>query len=296
MSQSRMAELASKQTGAGIDVELSSFPQEPVASEVDNFLDEVNNVRSQMGTLRRLLDEIARGYDEQIWSSVQAGAAAPLHEQLQKTNTVANSIRNQLKKMGEENKGLSVNDQNARVRRNQLALLIKTFTEMMNEYKDLQENYATKYKDRVKRQAKIVSPAVTDQQVEEMMDHGQPDALFRGATLDHAEAKNALIFIQEQHRDVMELEKSIMALHQMFIDLAALVDAQQNMVDHIEVNVSSAVMQTTKALQKLEVAEQHVIAKRWKLFALAVILFIILLILLGAAGAGIALGVTQPWK
>ena len=45
--------------------------------------------------------------------------------------------------------------------------------------------------------------------------------------------------IQERHEAVVGLEKSLMELHQIFLDMAVLVEAQGEMLDNIENQVSA---------------------------------------------------------
>ena len=40
------------------------------------------------------------------------------------------------------------------------------------------------------------------------------------------EAAMALVHLKEQHRDIMVLEQNILELHQIFVDIATLIDAQ----------------------------------------------------------------------
>lgn len=49
---------------------------------------------------------------------------------------------------------------------------------------------------------------------------------------------DTLAEIQERHEAVKELEKSLMELHQIFLDMAVLVEAQGAMLDNIENQVS----------------------------------------------------------
>ena len=49
---------------------------------------------------------------------------------------------------------------------------------------------------------------------------------------------DTLAEINERHEAVKELEKSLMELHQVFLDLAVLVEAQGEMLDNIEQQVS----------------------------------------------------------
>ena len=48
---------------------------------------------------------------------------------------------------------------------------------------------------------------------------------------------DTLAEIQERHESVKGLEKSLMDLHQIFLDMAVLVEAQGEMLDNIEAQV-----------------------------------------------------------
>ena len=45
---------------------------------------------------------------------------------------------------------------------------------------------------------------------------------------------DTLVEIQERHAAVRELERSLLDLHQVFLDMAVLVEAQGEMLDNIE--------------------------------------------------------------
>jgi syntaxin 1B/2/3 len=48
---------------------------------------------------------------------------------------------------------------------------------------------------------------------------------------------DTLAEIQERHEAVKELERSLLDLHQIFLDMAVLVEAQGEMLDNIEAQV-----------------------------------------------------------
>ena len=54
-----------------------------------------------------------------------------------------------------------------------------------------------------------------------------------------AQVLDTLAEINERHEAVKELEKSLMELHQVFLDMAVLVEAQGEMLDNIEQQVAS---------------------------------------------------------
>ena len=61
---------------------------------------------------------------------------------------------------------------------------------------------------------------------------------------------DTLAEIIERHEAVKELEKSLMELHQVFLDMAVLVEAQGEMLDNIEQQVASLTL-LSKCLHEL---------------------------------------------
>ena len=51
-------------------------------------------------------------------------------------------------------------------------------------------------------------------------------ALFQGIIMDTAQAKQTLADIEARHADIIKLESSIKELHDMFMDMAMLVESQ----------------------------------------------------------------------
>lgn len=65
----------------------------------------------------------------------------------------------------------------------------------------------------------------------------------------HGQVLDTLAEIQERHEAVRELEKSLLDLHQIFLDMAVLVEAQGEQLDNIEAQVGSTAILPPPALQ-----------------------------------------------
>lgn len=87
--------------------------------------------------------------------------------------------------------------------------------------------------------------------------------------------------IQERHDSVKEIEKNLLDLHQVFLDMAAMVDAQGCELDDIENQVAQASSFVKKGKDNLEIALQ---TKRnttkWACLAIFLVVVIIIVILL----------------
>lgn len=74
-------------------------------------------------------------------------------------------------------------------------------------------------------------------------DAGEAETIFQKAILEQGRGRvlDTLAEIQERNRAVKDLEASLLELHQIFLDMAVLVEAQGEMLDNIEKQVGSLV-------------------------------------------------------
>ncbi|XP_057267203.1 syntaxin-3-like, partial [Pezoporus wallicus] len=84
----------------------------------------------------------------------------------------------------------------------------------------------------------------TDEELEEMLESGNP-SIFTAGIMDSQMSKQALSEIEGRHKDIVRLESSIKELHDMFVDIAMLVENQGEMggsaIDRIESNMDQSV-------------------------------------------------------
>jgi syntaxin 1B/2/3 len=68
---------------------------------------------------------------------------------------------------------------------------------------------------------------------------GEAETIFQKAILEQGRGRvlDTLAEIQERNRAVKDLEASLLELHQVFLDMAVLVEAQGEMLDNIEKQV-----------------------------------------------------------
>ncbi|PWA95467.1 Syntaxin/epimorphin, conserved site-containing protein [Artemisia annua] len=91
---------------------------------------------------------------------------------------------------------------------------------------------------------------------------------------------DTLAEIQERHDAVIEVERKLLELQQIFMDLAILVDAQGEMLDNIETNVSSAldhVQSGNKALHNVKTLQKK--SRKWMCWTLIILLIVIAIVL-----------------
>ncbi len=113
-----------------------------------------------------------------------------------------------------------------RIRKTQHSTLSRKFVEVMTEYNRTQTDYRERCKNRIQRQLEITGRTTTNEELEDMLEQGNSAVFTQGIIMDTAQAKQTLADIEARHADIIKLETSIKELHDMFMDMAMLVESQ----------------------------------------------------------------------
>eukprot|EP01098_Paradermamoeba_levis_P010605 TRINITY_DN4461_c0_g1_i1.p1 TRINITY_DN4461_c0_g1~~TRINITY_DN4461_c0_g1_i1.p1 ORF type:complete len:221 (-),score=56.91 TRINITY_DN4461_c0_g1_i1:50-712(-) len=138
-----------------------------------------------------------------------------------------------------------------RMRQTMHGTLSRKFFDLMKQYQELQGRYRGKWREKVERQIKIAAPNTSPEEIDEIIDSGDPNKIFADKILNSQDASVALAYVQERHEDIKKLEKSILELHQLFVDMQILVESQGELLDQIEYSI-------TQSQNYIEEAEQTV--------------------------------------
>eukprot|EP00914_Ancora_sagittata_P014141 GHVO01027630.1.p1 GENE.GHVO01027630.1~~GHVO01027630.1.p1 ORF type:complete len:339 (-),score=47.18 GHVO01027630.1:180-1196(-) len=165
-----------------------------------------------------------------------------------------------------------------KIRNNLHAALTRKFGEVIIEYQSVQTNIKQDVKGKVTRQVKIVYPEASEDELQNLVDGGDAQQIIRESIMGgHESMKNAVSDIQDKYRDIRRLEASVAELHQMFVDLATLVDSQGELLDQIQFSVNSAKDYTEKADKELVQAKKYQASAQRRLCWISVCLVILAL-------------------
>ncbi|XP_077323776.1 syntaxin-3-like isoform X5 [Lithobates pipiens] len=193
--------------------------------------------------------------------------SAPLPEQKTKDDLenltleikkAANNVRSRLKAMEhtiEQEEGQSSAD--LRIRKSQHSVLSRKFVDVMTKYNEAQVDFRERSKGRIQRQLEITGKNTTDDELEEMLESGNPNIFTSGIINDSQISRQALSEIESRHRDIVRLESSLKELHDMFMDIAMLVENQGEVTDNIEINVMKSVEHVEKAREETTKAVKY---------------------------------------
>jgi len=125
----------------------------------------------------------------------------------------------------------------------------------MHEFQAVQGSYNERSRGIIKTQVQLVNPNASDEDIQKAIENG-PDQIF--STSERAKvAAEALTYIQDRHKEILKLQKSLEEVHQMFLDLAALVEQQGETIDRIAFNISHAKEDVLKATEELRQANKQ---------------------------------------
>ncbi|CAG2181497.1 unnamed protein product, partial [Oppiella nova] len=124
-----------------------------------------------------------------------------------------------------------------RIRKIQHSMLLQKFIEVMTEYNTTQTDYRERCKNRIQRQLEITGRQTTDKELEDMLESGNLTIFTQGIITDTQQAKQSLADIEARHADIIKLENSIREMHDMFMDMALLIENQGEIINRIETQV-----------------------------------------------------------
>ncbi|XP_072029085.1 syntaxin-like isoform X1 [Amphiura filiformis] len=256
---------------------------------MEEFFEQVEEIRNNIDKIAQNVEEVKKKHSD-ILSAPQPDEKVKqeLEEAMADIKKTANRVRGKLKVMEqsiEQEESAKMNSADVRIRKTQHSTLSRKFVEVMTDYNNTQTDYRERCKGRIQRQLEITGKSTTTEEVEEMLESGNPSIFTSGIIMDTQQAKQTLRDIEARHNDIIKLENSIRELHDMFMDMAMLVESQGEMIDRIEFNVEQSVdyVETAKMDTKKAVKYQSK-ARRKKIYiAICCVILIAVLVIVIAS-------------
>nr|TKR60147.1 Syntaxin-related protein KNOLLE [Populus alba] len=274
MSYVDLKKEAMKDLEAGPDHDLEmANASNTMDSNLGLFLEEAEDVKKEMRSIREILDQLQEANEEskslhkhEALKSIRNKINADIVKGLKK----ARSIKTQLEEMDRANaanRRLSGYKEGTPIYRTRVAVtncLRKKLKEQMMDFQALRQKMMIEYKDTVGRRYFTVTGEYPDEE-----EHG------KGKVLE------TVVEIQDRHDAAKEIEKSLLELHQVFLDMAVMVEAQGEQMDDIEHHVLKASHYVKDGTKELKGAKDHQKSSRkWMCIGIILLLIIILVIVI----------------
>eukprot|EP01027_Heterolobosea_sp_BB2_P016060 GEZU01022915.1.p1 GENE.GEZU01022915.1~~GEZU01022915.1.p1 ORF type:complete len:247 (+),score=86.97 GEZU01022915.1:96-836(+) len=226
--------------------------------------------------------------------SIAVAVSREIEELMDSTNRLILGTKKKLEKLKSDNE-MFARSQNPeyvsselRIRQNQSLALTKQFMETAQKYQQEHIDSKRRYQETIARQMRIVNPNATQEEIDDAIYSGRAEQVFAERMLmsgsDKATAQTLYTEVQERQENIHKIEASMMELQQLFIDMAVLVDSQQEELDNIFENVSKSVAYTEKAHKELVKTVEHKRrSRKCKCITIFTVMMIVLFLLIAAA-------------
>ncbi|XP_059719232.1 syntaxin-2 isoform X2 [Haemorhous mexicanus] len=217
-----LAECKGNEDGETVIIEKDHF--------MDDFFQQVEEIRNNIAKIAQNVEEVKKQHSIILSAPNPEGRTKEELEELnEEIKKIANKIRARLKTIEQSfDQGDSANRTSVdlRIRKTQHSVLAHKFVEVMTEYNETQTLFRERSKGRIQRQLEITGKTTTDEELEEMLESGNPSIFTSDIISDSQITRQALNEIESRHKDIMKLESSIRELHELFMDMAMFVESQ----------------------------------------------------------------------
>ncbi|XP_023663097.1 syntaxin-1A-like isoform X1 [Paramormyrops kingsleyae] len=258
---------------------------------MDEFFEQVEEIRGFIETLSEKVEEVKRTHSAILASpNPDEKTKAELEELMTDIKKLANKVRSKLKSIEQtiEQQEAGTRTADLRIRKTQHSTLSRKFVEVMSEYNATQSDYRERCKGRIQRQLEITGRNTTNEELESMLESDNPAIFTSGIIMDSSITEQAMSEIETRHTEIIKLENSIRELHDMFVDMAMLVESQGEMIDRIEYNVEHSVDYVERAVSDTKKAVKYQSKARRKKIMIIICCVILGIVIASTVGGTLA--------
>ncbi|KAI3988530.1 hypothetical protein MKX01_026344 [Papaver californicum] len=284
----------------GVDIELGNNPPMNPDMGLDKFHKQADDIDKQIEKLNKLLKKL-QDANEESKAVTKAAAMKAIRQRMEKdvdeVGKIAISVKSKIEQLNRDNlanrkkPGCGENSGIDRTRTARTVAAQKKLKDKMAEFQILRQNISQEYREVVERRVFTVTGTRADEEtIDQLIETGDSEQIFQKAIQEHGRGQvmDTLAEIQERHEAVRDVEKKLLELQQIFMDMAVLVESQGDMLDNIESQVGSAVEHVQSgntALQKAKKLQRN--SRKWMCIAIIILLLIVVIIVVA---------VIKPWN
>ncbi|KAJ3669931.1 hypothetical protein LUZ60_010255 [Juncus effusus] len=281
------------------DIEMGRQGPSTADLGLEGFFKQVQDIEKQIEKLTKLLKKL-QSANEESKAVTKASSMKAIKQRMEKdideVGKIARFTKSKIEEIDRDNitnrqkpgcgKGSGVD----RSRTATTIALKKKLKERMDDFQALRETIQQEYREVVERRVFTVTGNRADEEtIDNLIETGKSEQIFKEAIQEQGRGQvmDTLAEIQERHDTVRELERKLLELQQIFMDMAVLVEAQGDMLDNIESHVSNAIDHVTTgtvALQKAKKLQKN--SRKWMCIAIIILLLIVVIIVVA---------VLKPW-
>lgn len=250
--------------------------------EMPRFFAQINEIKESNKRIRLFSEEIEKLHKEALStadSNVSSEVSGKIEALMAKVTQMSNKTRRALQEMDAVTKELGATcpkgSGNLRMRESNHRQLSKSFMDTMRNYQKMQEAYQEKYRAQLQRQYLIVKPRATKSELAELTRDPEAMKVQVFAMSVKEDSKKTLGQMKNRLQDMQNIEKSIMDLNQMFLQMQDLVVSQGEIINRIEYNVDQIEDYTAQAAKNMDSAlenQKAIQKKKWYIIMIVMII------------------------
>jgi len=261
-------------------------PNNGPADNMSAFYEEISSIQDDIRAMGDNVIQISDLHSRSL-NNMDEMATKRLEGQLDQLVEETRSMMGNLKTRIQNLERKPGTGRDGQIRQQQTGLVKAKFKEAIQNYQDVEKQYRQKYRARMERQFKIVKPDATPEEIKAAVEDEQGGQVFAQALMNsnrYGESRAAYQEVQDRHRDIQKIERTITELAQLFNDMSMLVEQQDESLKVIEANAEKVHVDTEAGLGHTEGAVKSARAarkKRWICFFIILIILIIVGIVVG---------------
>ncbi|KAJ8900087.1 hypothetical protein K2173_024203 [Erythroxylum novogranatense] len=274
-------------------IQMSETAPDTGGVNLDKFFEDVESVKDELRELQRL-NENLQSCHEQSKTIHQAKAVKELRSRMDADVALAlkkaKLIKVRLEALDRSNSanrslpGCGPGSSSDRTRSSVVNGLRKKLKDSMEGFRSLREKISGEYRETVQRRFFTVTGENPDEKTLDLLiSTGESETFLQKAIQEQGRGRilDTINEIQERHDAVKEMEKNLKELHQVFLDMAVLVQAQGEQLDDIESNVQRANSYVRGGTESLQIARKfQKNSRKWTCYGIIILLVIILFVVL----------------
>ncbi|CAI9764378.1 unnamed protein product [Fraxinus pennsylvanica] len=253
------------------EMNLSKFFEEVYAIKAD--MEEITNL---LLNLQDLNEEVKSAQSYKILRSLRDRTNSDMVTLLRKARIIKTRLE-LLDKSNVVNRSVSTYKEGSPVDRTRISVthgLRVKLKDLMNDFQSLREQIVSEHKEGLRRKYySVTGEKPSEEMIEKMLSGGEPVQIFEGK-------EDLVMENQERNESVKEIQRSLVELHQLFLDMAVLVETQGEQMNNIEQNVVNAGSYISGGTKELDRAKRLKNARTWACWIGAVVLVFILVCLI----------------
>jgi len=272
----RMRELKDEQDG-------SDEPETTEAPEITKVTEVYEPIKESFKTIKANTARI-KALKEKEKKTTYENDRKSIMQQMNTILTETNQIGTQTKKKFDAIKaenassGESKSSATYLMKDNLFKTNVKEFQATMKDFNAASDEFKKSLQDRTRRELKNVG--IKDQEIERVIESGNAQEVIHEAiTSDNLE--DMVMDIESRHSSIIQLEKQVLEVQELFLDLANLVSIQGETIASIDEHITVSKQYTEDAATHVAEAEDYQKKARKRQCCIVIIVIVVLLVIIG---------------